>query len=185
MEIYHDHPPILLLRGTIVNRTYGAHKTLYVFLFLLTIFGPSYCGPPQYYTSVYSTCFLIVPPPLCSSDAVCSKRLERSGTFQSLTQQGRDTYTSLYYYYFSYHPTMCSICDLQHGSLITFPKEESLRTNKRKPTCTKSTSLPSVTTFGLSTPFLLSLLLPSDYVIFLNPASPYSLLLLGYYGGPY
>ena len=41
---------ILLLRGTIpvVNRTYGTHKNLNTSLFLLTIFGPIYCGPPQY-----------------------------------------------------------------------------------------------------------------------------------------
>ena len=36
----------LLLPGTIVNRTYGTHKTLYTYLFLLTIFGPIYYGPP-------------------------------------------------------------------------------------------------------------------------------------------
>ena len=35
-----------LLRGTIVNRTYGKHKSLYVNLFLPTIFGPIYYGPP-------------------------------------------------------------------------------------------------------------------------------------------
>ena len=33
---------LLLLRGTIVNRTYGTHKDLYIALFLLTIFGPVY-----------------------------------------------------------------------------------------------------------------------------------------------
>ena len=33
---------MLILRGTIVNRTYGAHKKLYIYLFLLTIFGPIY-----------------------------------------------------------------------------------------------------------------------------------------------
>ena len=36
----------LLLRGTIVNRTYGTHKNLYNSLFLLTKFGPIYYGPP-------------------------------------------------------------------------------------------------------------------------------------------
>ena len=36
----------LLLRGTIVNRTYGTHKNLYVSPFLLTIFGPVNYGPP-------------------------------------------------------------------------------------------------------------------------------------------
>ena len=35
-----------LLRGTIVNRTYGIHKNLYVEPFLLTIFGPVNYGPP-------------------------------------------------------------------------------------------------------------------------------------------
>ena len=38
-----------LLRGTIVNRTYGTHKTLYISLLLLTIFGPIYYGSPYYY----------------------------------------------------------------------------------------------------------------------------------------
>ena len=36
-----------LLRGTIVNRTYGKHKTLNISLFLLAIFGPIYYGPPS------------------------------------------------------------------------------------------------------------------------------------------
>ena len=35
-----------LLRGAIVNRTYGAHKKLYFCLYLLTVFGPIYYGPP-------------------------------------------------------------------------------------------------------------------------------------------
>ena len=35
-----------LLRGTIVNRTYGIPKNLYISLFSLTIFGPIYFGPP-------------------------------------------------------------------------------------------------------------------------------------------
>ena len=35
-----------LLRGTIVNRTYGIHKNLYISLFLLRIFGPVNYGPP-------------------------------------------------------------------------------------------------------------------------------------------
>ena len=34
------------LRGAIVNRTYGTNKNLYTSLFLLTIFGPIYYGPP-------------------------------------------------------------------------------------------------------------------------------------------
>ena len=36
----------LLLRGTLVNRTYGVHKKLYIQPFLLTIFGPINYGPP-------------------------------------------------------------------------------------------------------------------------------------------
>ena len=36
----------LLLRGTIVNRTYGIHKNPYIEPFLLTIFGPINYGPP-------------------------------------------------------------------------------------------------------------------------------------------
>ena len=36
----------LLLRGTILKRTYGTHETLYISLFLLPIFGPIYNGPP-------------------------------------------------------------------------------------------------------------------------------------------
>ena len=35
-----------LLRGTLVNRTYGGHKNLYIHIFLLTIFGPIYYRPP-------------------------------------------------------------------------------------------------------------------------------------------
>ena len=38
--------PQKLLRGTIVNRTYGIHKHLYIRPFLLTIFGPINYGPP-------------------------------------------------------------------------------------------------------------------------------------------
>ena len=30
----------------IVNTTYGTLKNLYIYLFLLTIFGPIYCCPP-------------------------------------------------------------------------------------------------------------------------------------------
>ena len=32
--------------GTIVNRTYGTHKNLYISPFLLPILGPIYYGPP-------------------------------------------------------------------------------------------------------------------------------------------
>ena len=38
--------PDLLLRGTILNRTYGPYKNQYISLFLLTIFGPIHYGPP-------------------------------------------------------------------------------------------------------------------------------------------
>ena len=37
----------LLMRGNIVvNRTYDTHKNTYIYLILLTIFGPIYYGPP-------------------------------------------------------------------------------------------------------------------------------------------
>ena len=42
----------LLLRGTRVNRTYGTHKKLDTYVFLLTVFGPIYYGPP--YVVVFS-----------------------------------------------------------------------------------------------------------------------------------
>ena len=35
----------LLLRGTILNRTYGTHKNLYTYLFLPTISGTIYYAP--------------------------------------------------------------------------------------------------------------------------------------------
>ena len=38
--------PNALLRGAIVNRAYGTHKNLYIPVFLLTIFGHIYFGPP-------------------------------------------------------------------------------------------------------------------------------------------
>ena len=34
-----------VIRGTILNRTHGTDKNLYISLFLLTIFGPIYYGP--------------------------------------------------------------------------------------------------------------------------------------------
>ena len=37
---------LLLLLGTIVNRTYRTHKNLYIQPFLLTIFGPINQAPP-------------------------------------------------------------------------------------------------------------------------------------------
>lgn len=40
IRIYYGGPMI-------VNRTYGTHKNLYIYLFLLTIFGPIYYGPPS------------------------------------------------------------------------------------------------------------------------------------------
>ena len=36
-----------LSRGTIVNSTYGTHNHIYMYLFLLTIFGLIYYGPPK------------------------------------------------------------------------------------------------------------------------------------------
>ena len=35
-----------VLWGTVVNRTYGKNKNLYMYLFLLKIYGPIYYGPP-------------------------------------------------------------------------------------------------------------------------------------------
>ena len=35
----------MVLRGAIVSRTYVIHKNLYIYLILLTIFGPIYYGP--------------------------------------------------------------------------------------------------------------------------------------------
>ena len=37
---------VVVLRGTIVNRTCSIHKNLYIQLFLITIFGPINYGPP-------------------------------------------------------------------------------------------------------------------------------------------
>ena len=37
---------LVVLRGTIVNRTCGIHKNLCIRLFLRTIFGPINYGPP-------------------------------------------------------------------------------------------------------------------------------------------
>ena len=34
------------LRGTILNRTYGKHEKLRIYLFLLAVFGPIYSGAP-------------------------------------------------------------------------------------------------------------------------------------------
>ena len=42
----HYCAPLVLLRGTIVNRTYGIHKTYILSPFLLTIFGPINYDPP-------------------------------------------------------------------------------------------------------------------------------------------
>ena len=39
---------IILLRGTILNRTYGPYKNVYVLIFLPTIVGPIYYVPPYY-----------------------------------------------------------------------------------------------------------------------------------------
>ena len=45
-DAWYDLVPSLVLPGTIVNRTYGIHKNLYVYTLLLTIFGPVNYGPP-------------------------------------------------------------------------------------------------------------------------------------------
>ena len=45
-ETYHVPAVFLLLRGAIVNRTYGTHKNVCISLFLPTIFGPIYYGSP-------------------------------------------------------------------------------------------------------------------------------------------
>ena len=37
---------VILLRGAIVNRTYGTLKNLYIPLFLVRRFGPIYYDPP-------------------------------------------------------------------------------------------------------------------------------------------
>ena len=37
--------PAIVLRGTILNRTYGDHKNLYISRFLPTVFGPINNGP--------------------------------------------------------------------------------------------------------------------------------------------
>ena len=45
MDAVHE---LALLRGAIVNGTYGTHKTLYISLFLPTIFVPVDYDPPSY-----------------------------------------------------------------------------------------------------------------------------------------
>ena len=52
-----------LLRGTIVNRTYGIHKNQYICLLLRTTLGPVHHGPPQYYCSSRG----IVRPHICDT----------------------------------------------------------------------------------------------------------------------
>ena len=37
----------LLLRGTILKKTYGTHKSLHISIFFPTIFGPIYYAPPR------------------------------------------------------------------------------------------------------------------------------------------
>ena len=44
-----------ILRGTLVNRTYGGNKNLYIYLFLPTIFGPIYYRPVR--NSRRTNCF--------------------------------------------------------------------------------------------------------------------------------
>ena len=36
----------MVIRGTLVNRTYGIYKNLYIYPFLLTVFGPVNYSPP-------------------------------------------------------------------------------------------------------------------------------------------
>ena len=62
--------------GAIVNRTYGTHKHLYIFLFLVTIFGPISYGPPS---SLWSC-------PLPASDFVPERHLSIS---RSLARSGK------------------------------------------------------------------------------------------------
>ena len=35
------------ITGSLINRTYGGHKNLYINIFLITIFGPTYYRPPK------------------------------------------------------------------------------------------------------------------------------------------
>ena len=50
MDVAHkpqeNNAVLVLLRRTILNGTYGTHKNLHFSLFLLTVFGPIYYGPP-------------------------------------------------------------------------------------------------------------------------------------------
>ena len=46
LRTWYVAPYTLLLRGTIVNGTYGIHKNLYISPFLLTKFGAINYGPP-------------------------------------------------------------------------------------------------------------------------------------------
>ena len=62
------HPPPLaknipyaLLRRTTLNRTCGTHKILYISIFLSTILGPIYHGPPYAFFVAWSICFSVVP----------------------------------------------------------------------------------------------------------------------------
>ena len=45
-NLFHGKRAVFNITGTILNRTYGTHKNLHISLFLLTIFGPTYYGPP-------------------------------------------------------------------------------------------------------------------------------------------
>ena len=58
--ILRGHCHMLTLRGGAVNRTYDLHKNLYVYLFLLTTFGPIYSDPP---VIAESSLFPSPPPP--------------------------------------------------------------------------------------------------------------------------
>ena len=45
MTLLPDRPQTLM-PGNVVNRIYGAHKNIYIYIILLSIFGPIYYGPP-------------------------------------------------------------------------------------------------------------------------------------------
>ena len=81
-----------LLRGTIVNRTYGTHRNLYIYLFSLTIFGPIYYGQNLYiyvyFYSQYLVLFTMVPRNIgtlrCSACRRCRASITQSFRFTLL-----------------------------------------------------------------------------------------------------
>ena len=117
----------LLLRGNIVNRTCGTDKNLYISLFLPTIFGSIYHGPPKYQNYYYTA--------VCRSSSENQVSAQPSGEkFPSRAQKDRPPPTILYVSYVrepgfffslrslsSWGPTTQSwpkpalmICDLRH-----------------------------------------------------------------------